>query len=404
MFTLVFERSRPLPSVIHRKPGEILMLGAIYRAFTVAVILLAMIYATQSQAKENFEEKAITTAKLATPTKRLSTHYSYTHRQFEGELSSNYLYQPESLTVSTHSFGLNYKISDSYSFSVSGRHLKNDITLKSALTFPGMPSTIDASTEGLSDTLIGVGKEFILENKGMFLVSLNLSLPTGNYQEKTSNGRLVSYQGQLGSGTYDFSPVVYYRQKVESWDFNARIQGYIRTGRNDLDYRLGDEITATLSSGYWINRYVALTGSLYYKNWREVVGSENVTEYNNRATAAARSSARPPEGSRPGPSNYRAFERSSAGQHGRTGTYAGERGGPPSQAFSNPLAEKETGDIFAASGARWSAQVGLKTGIYLGPLFRAVIEAGVPIYNDQLGPLHGLNTTWYAVTAIQSSF
>lgn len=398
------------------------MLSAVYRALALSIILIAMIVASQAPAQES-SPKLETKSLMKEETSKFRAIYNYSHRQFEGTLASNYVYQPENLTVSTHTMGLNYEITKAYFISATARHLRNDIRLSTSVAMPGMPTSFDASTEGMSDTLIGIGRQWELGTNGHFVFTMNLSLPTGNYEEKTETGRLVSYQGQLGSGTYDLVPTIYYRQKIGKWDLNARAQGIVHTGRNDLDYRLGDEISTTLAGAYWFSKYIAITGSLYYRNWREVVGSENVTAFNSQVSAANRANAmraagantgRPPHGTtsaatqgRPPTGNPNAS--SHGGRPPSSYPSASSTGRPPGAPttvapFANPFADKETGDIFAAAGARWSAQLGLRTGIYLGPVFRAIVEAGLPIYNDQNGPLEGLNSTWYAMTAIQSSF
>ncbi|MCB0357486.1 MAG: hypothetical protein KDD40_10780, partial [Bdellovibrionales bacterium] len=267
---------------------------------------------------------------------------------------------------------------------------------------PFIPN-IDASSEGLGDTLVGVTRQWNFNNKSFLFIAANVSLPTGSYKEKDSKGAYISYQGQLGSGTYDFAPYLMYRGRVNNWDYMTRIQGRIHTGRNDLNYRLGDEVMTVLSGGYWFSKYAALTAGFYYKNWREVEGAENILEYNNKVRSAARHSSASHNGSSPHNSH------STQPAHGSSGTSplphspGSAPQGPPPGVFSS-LQSLNNEDIFAASGARWSAQVGLKTGIYLGPIFRGLVEVGVPVYNEQIGPLTGLDAQWYLVTTLQSSF
>ncbi|MCB0390908.1 MAG: hypothetical protein KDD58_06450 [Bdellovibrionales bacterium] len=350
--------------------------------FNIGAILIATLIASQAKSDEL---STSTQLDKQNPTKWMAT-YNNMYRNFEGSYNSNYLLQPEELKVTTHNFGLSYKLNENYFLNVSGKYIRNDIYLKSNSSF--VPN-ISATTEGLGDTQVGITRQWLFKNNSFLFLSANLSLPTGDYQEKTSSGRLVSYQGQLGSGTYDFAPYMAYKRRWNSFDLMTRLQGRIRMGRNDLNYRLGDEVMAISSVGWWFWKYSALTASVYYKNWREVVGSENVEAFNSKVEAANRKKMM-----------------SQTNGHGTPHRMGPPKGSTHGSGSVRPSSFNSTNteDIFAASGARWSAQVGLKTGIFLGPIFRGIVEVGTPIYNEQIGPLTGLDTQWYLVTALQSSF
>ncbi|MCB9026332.1 MAG: hypothetical protein H6625_08450 [Bdellovibrionaceae bacterium] len=367
------------------------MKSLIYQTISVCAILIATLIATQAQSETQTTQAPLNIEK----SKYLST-YNLMHRTFEGRAKSNYAYQVDSLAVTTHNFGLGYYIAPSYILGVSGKFIRTNVNLKSSLNIPGMPSQINSSTEGLGDTMIGLTKEWSLKDNALFLLSANISLPTGSYQEKTPTGKLISYRGQLGSGTYDLAPYMLYRRRWSRWDLMTRIHGHVRTGRNDLEYRNGDDIMLIASTGFWLNKYIALTGGLYYKNWREVVGSENVLAFNNKVSAAryaklaSANTGHPTSSTSPHPTQH--------GPQTRSG------GSPHSSSSYSAYSNVKTEDIFAASGATYAANIGIKSGIYLGPILKGSIEAGIPIYNDQVGPLQGLNTSWYLVTSLVSNF
>lgn len=352
-------------------------------------------------AQESTSETSV--KKLKVRSTKYSTFYSTMVRDFEGELvDSNYYMQPEELRVTTHSFGLGYNLNKNWAFALSNQYIINDITLQSPEVRQGpiviaQAKTLEATTEGLSDTMIGAMYRSALSPSSSVTYSLHLSVPTGAYDKKTSKGHYVSYQGQLGSGTYDFVPQVEYRGRFNRWSVSGKALAKIRTGRNDLDYRLGDEVRVRGSVGYWFSKYAALTAGVYYKNWREVTGSENIDAHNR--------SIRPSGSSKSGKTGpARRAQAHRYGQAKRGSAPRGSAGGDVHRRNSNPFADYNLSDAFAASGARLSGQVGLRSGFYFGPILKGLLEVGVPVYHQEIGELEGLDAQWYAMTAIQSSF
>lgn len=390
---------RGMKDIPHCNRKGLFMFAFVMRAIAICLIVIA--FATASKAQDLTESTK--TRASAEPRKRpFTANYNHSYRQLSGTTSgNNYSYTPDSLKVSSLNLGLAYDLNSHYFINASTKYLKNEIELQKQSSSPFLPDRIDASTEGIGDSLVGVTRKWNLSSGATLYTSANISLPTGDYQEKTPSGTLVSYQGQLGSGTFDFAPYILYRHKLDRWSTMGRIQGRLRTGRNDLNYRLGDEIMAVGSVSYSMLKWLAVTGGVYYKNWREVVGSENVDDFNSRARAA---SHRTQQGARPSSSAHGSDPANNphASPHAQQGPPPkGFAGGPPVQANS---ASTDSSDIFAAPGARWSAHAGLRAGIYLGPQFFAFLEGGLPVYNDQIGPLTGLNQDWFAVATIQSSF
>ncbi len=380
-------------------------------------------------------------------------NYLFMYRDFSGDLTGNFVFQPSQLSVGMHQFALNYNLSEKFFLSASTRYQKNEITLVSNMGPPGAPRQMEFSTEGLSDSQLGLSRQW--KGAGHLILSSQISLPTGSYREQTSSGRLVSYPGQLGSGTVDWVPSISFRGRQGPWELSSRLEGRVRTGRNSLGYRLGDEFSASLGGSYWMLRYLAVTASSYFRAWDEVRGFENVDRFNQQVAAAARASSQrpfatggptgPSSGDRPGVGTGPGVSpgigpgvgtgsgvspgvgtgpggRSSVGTGGPRsgpptggnpggGNPGGGPGGPASgPGFSSPTSpfqggpSANTADVFAAPGTRLSAQVGLRSGIYLGPYLMGGLEVGWPIYVRQLGPLEGLNPTWYILTHLRSEF
>jgi hypothetical protein len=386
--------------------------------FLLAVFVLNVVWAQPTPSTTKVQK----TIPDAATKKSWFTYYNLMHREFAGTLSKlEFGMNPTDLQVTTHSFGVAYALPQSFSVVASSKFLINKIELEShpelqqLPPFARPPSSIRASTEGISDTMIGVQKQWTMPQQARLRLTLGVSLPTGSFEEKTPEGTYVSYPGQLGSGTFDFAPSLVYRWRGSSLDLNARLQGKLRTGRNDLGYRLGDEVMSIVSSSLWLTRWFALTGSLYYRNWKKVVGQEIITSFNNdvqRRNARRKMAAlRPGHGSDRGPTGRPQQGRPSDPHHTHGSSLSGSESSgtgrpetPRSGASRFSTTELRKDDPFAASGSRFSAQLGAKMGMSLGPVFRGIVEAGIPVYLRERGELQGLETQWYLITSLSSQF
>ncbi|MCB0413971.1 MAG: transporter [Bdellovibrionales bacterium] len=347
--------------------------------------ILALLVTSIANA-QNSEESTVTEKKeavIAPQKPYFQTSYFYMMQSFKetplensAPLGNIPTIFPTKLVVQTNQLSLKANISNSFNLELIGQYYDNNIDLKqSSLHFS---RSFNGQTAGMGDTLIGTNYD--LENS--VSLGLHLSIPTGDYQLKSSTGMLHSYPAQLGSGTYDFIPSISYKEKFGKWAINTKAKAKIRTGKNDLDYRLGDEIRAYATGSYYITRWLASNLTLYYKNWAEVDGYQNVDNYNTAIAAKGRATKQ---------------RTSSHSQHAKSS--AASRNPNASASLSNsPM------DPFAADGSRWSASLGLTAGIFFGQGKGGFIEIATPLYADQAGALEGLTTDWYVQSSIMTTF
>lgn len=302
---------------------------------------------------------------------------------------------PSQLNVSMLRLGGRYDFTDTYSIGLSAVHLKNEIELV------GFNHKINAETSGMSDTVIDITRNDNFGENTTFHFGFGLSLPTGSIDQQ-QKGRLISYSGQLGSGTYDFVPYISGKTKLGSWEFSERLWGKIRTGRNHRDYRLGDEFRATAKAKYNVNKYFALVGDVHYKHWHDVHGSQYADMFSKMGP--------PPSASHLAPSQSETED-----PHYQDRPYHKKSGSPPTHDYqmvssstdrvrTHSVGSSSSIDPFEAGGSRWGANLGLATGLYLGYGIVASLEAGVPVYYKQASQLDGLEVSWYATSFIQASF
>jgi hypothetical protein len=103
------------------------------------------------------------------------------------------------------------------------------------------------------------------------------SFPTGSIDEKdhTPMGFVrLPYPMQLGSGTFDLLPAATYLGQTDNWAWGARVDGVVRTGRNDNDYRLGHRF----GTSAWVARKLLpfLSGSVRLDGqlWGNISGAD----------------------------------------------------------------------------------------------------------------------------------
>ena len=290
------------------------------------------------------------------------TFYSYSYRHLLG--TSEKFGVPEKLDVDLQLLGLSYEFKNNYSLRWTHSYVKNAILLKFG------PTKILGKTEGLGDTYVGLHKKYQIHSGGQLELAAQMSLPSGDFKQSTSQGRLISYPGQLGSGTYDFVPKLAYKFKSGSNTLNITTQAKFRTGRNDIGYRLGNEFRGNVSYDYWVFKGLAVNAGFSYKTWQSVVGVDKVDSYNTANKKAA-----PPS--------------SHGGGHQPSSTH-GPRAIPP--------------DPFADAGSRWSANLAVKAAMFVGAGKGGIFEVGRPVYSEQAGSLEGLSSDWYARAQLVLSF
>ncbi|UJP06391.1 MAG: DUF3570 domain-containing protein [Nitrosomonas sp.] len=103
----------------------------------------------------------------------------------------------------------------------------------------------------------------LLDTRGHWVhVNLGLSAPTGkvdieNRRIFKTDGGLMHFGMQLGSGTWDFMPSLTYAGELQRWLWGAQFSGIKRLeDKNKSGYRLGDMFQATAWGGYQVTHWL----------------------------------------------------------------------------------------------------------------------------------------------------
>lgn len=97
-------------------------------------------------------------------------------------------------------------------------------------------------TRGFGDVAVGARYAFLVRSNDILLGSLTVKLPTGPYKLRDSEGAINEPTIQPGTGSYDETLAVDYTHHPFPRPIEWFVSGSYRfNGRNDLEYRRGDE-------------------------------------------------------------------------------------------------------------------------------------------------------------------
>jgi hypothetical protein len=113
------------------------------------------------------------------------------------------------------------------------------------------------------------------------VLNAGVSFPTGSINVKDHAGGeesmknvLLEYPMQLGSGTYDLMPGITYLGDHERWSWGAQTIETVRLGRNDHNYRVGDNYRVSLWGAYGFTDWFAPSIRLEGNWWEDINGAD----------------------------------------------------------------------------------------------------------------------------------
>ena len=177
---------------------------------------------------------------------------------------------PTKMTMNMHMFGTMYAISNKWTLMGMFNDLDNDMDM-----IMPMNMSMKMGSSGIGDLKVAGLYDLAQWDSGRRMhLNLGLSLPTGSIDEKHTNGNILGYSMQLGSGTYDFHPAVTYLAQTDNNSYGAQLGGVLRIGENDQDYTLGNKFCASLWGARIINDSLSASAKLNYSSQSEVDGED----------------------------------------------------------------------------------------------------------------------------------
>ncbi|MEM1262878.1 MAG: transporter [Pseudomonadota bacterium] len=179
---------------------------------------------------------------------------------------------PTEMTMDMHMFGAMYAPSDRLTVMAMVNVIEKEMD---HVTFQGAAGStplgfFTTKTSGIGDTRLSALIDLPNFSDGNWHATLGVSLPTGSLDETdrvltpmgTAPTLRLPYPMQLGSGTFDVIAGLTYAKQGPRWGWGAQWQSIIRTGENDENYTLGDELTLQAWSSYQLADQVSVSGRL----------------------------------------------------------------------------------------------------------------------------------------------
>ena len=183
---------------------------------------------------------------------------------------------PTKMSMDMHMLGAMYAISDKWTLMCMLNYLDNDMDMKMEMPMGGgMVKDMSSSSSGLGDLrLSGLYDLASWDNGQRVHFNVGISAPTGSIDEKASDGKILGYGMQLGSGTWDFLPALTFLGQTDNYSWGAQVGGALRMGDNDRDYSLGNRFDAILWGARKLTDSFSLSAKFDYVTQGEIDGKD----------------------------------------------------------------------------------------------------------------------------------
>ncbi len=140
-------------------------------------------------------------------------------------------------------------------------------------------TTFNTRTNGIGDFKFGGLVDIYEKGNSRAHLNLMMSAPSGSTTETgfvPPAGRTIRlpYPMQLGSGTWDLNPGITWLGQCGNFSWGSQLFGTIHLGRNDEQYSLGDDITATLWGAVKVSDALSTSLRIAGTSWGDVDGRD----------------------------------------------------------------------------------------------------------------------------------
>ncbi|MEM7107820.1 MAG: transporter [Bacteroidota bacterium] len=187
---------------------------------------------------------------------------------------------PTTMNMNMHMIGMMYAPSDRLTLMAMGMFLSSEMDHTTYQS--GMGTTVlgEFTTEssGIGDTRLTA----LIKVTENLHVNMGLSLPTGTIENDDEvltpmNVRITTrlpYPMQIGSGTWDFLPGITYVSCSAQWGWGTQVNGTIRLGENNNDFRYGHQLNAAVWGSYLLRSWLSSSLRVSSINFGDVEGRD----------------------------------------------------------------------------------------------------------------------------------
>lgn len=184
----------------------------------------------------------------------------------ETRTNQNYPVVPTFICQEVHAFSASYKLKRNLSVNVVVPYIAQASDHISSV--PGFPE-FTLKSKGIGDVGISAALAKPVDHSSSFHFQAGIRIPTGSIDKTGDTPRngvgtleRLPYTMQIGSGTLDLNGAAAYTKRYDSFQLTAQAGTTIRTGKNDNDYRLGNNysLSGTLQhkTNHWFQPGVNL--------------------------------------------------------------------------------------------------------------------------------------------------
>ncbi len=160
-------------------------------------------------------------------------------------VQSSYMMSPKDMQMTMHMMGAMWGYSDHITLTAMMGFSDKKMTMINQ-----MNQTSEMTSSGLNDIKLGAIFNLDERKSSKTIGNIGISLPIGSIKEKNNDGAHLPYGMQLGSGTYDLNLGLTHTIFFTDMSIGGQVSGRIRSGRNALNYRLGNNYQGTA----WIQK------------------------------------------------------------------------------------------------------------------------------------------------------
>ena len=187
----------------------------------------------------------------------------------------DYAMLPEKMSMDMHMLGTMYAVSEKWTLMAMLNYLDNDMDMNMEMGAMKMVMKSSAESSGFGDIKFsGLYDLASWDNGQRVHLNVGISAPTGSIDEKASDGKILGYGMQLGSGTWDFLPAITFLGQTDNYSWGAQVGGALRMGDNDRDYSLGDRFDAILWGARKLTDSFSLSAKFDYATQGEIEGKD----------------------------------------------------------------------------------------------------------------------------------
>jgi hypothetical protein len=183
---------------------------------------------------------------------------------------------PLEMTMDMHMLGLMYAPSDTVTLMGMFPFLSLSMDHRAVM---GQEFSTDAV--GIGDVGAAALIRVLNKDNHQLLINAGMTFPSGSIDRKdvtpASRGAsvLLPYPMQTGSGTWDLKPGLTYQGRLPNFSWGGQAMGTIRLGRNDEDYRLGNNYHLTGWGGWKALDWMSISARVEWRQWFNIEGNDS---------------------------------------------------------------------------------------------------------------------------------